>query len=70
MKTAKSVSELSDELFRRVEQSQGFFFVSDDGGGGMTEEQFFERIRGRLAWGRRAVKDMRAFLAKYGQLDK
>lgn len=64
-----TIEELSDELFRAVQQSQGFFFVSDDGGPGMDEIQFFERVRGRLAWGRAAVKSMNNFLRKYGQTD-
>ena len=65
----KTVEQLSGELWRKIEESQGCFFVSDDGAPGMTEEQFFERIRGRLAWGRKAVRDMDTFLRKYKQTD-
>lgn len=35
------VEALSDELFKLVEEAQGFAFVSDAEGAGMTEEQFF-----------------------------
>jgi len=52
------VRRLTDELFRLVEQSQGYFFVSD-GEDFETKAEFFERIRGRLAWGRSAVAKMR-----------
>ena len=68
-KIRPSVEKLSDEVFAKVQQAQGFFFISDDGGGGMDAAKFFERIRGRLAWGRKAVKEMDAFLRKYGQTD-
>lgn len=63
----KSVIELVDELFSKIEVSQGHFFVSD-GETFPTREQFFERIRGRLQHGREAVRLMRGFLAKYGEL--
>lgn len=64
-----TVDDKADELFRLVQESQGFFYVSDDGAPGMTENQFFERIRGRLAWGRKAVRQMDGFLRKYHQRD-
>lgn len=65
----KFVEEKADEIFKAIENAQGYFFVSDGEGAGMTEAEFFERIRGRLAWGERAVNIMHNFLAKYRQTD-
>ena len=62
------VEALADELFAKVQESQGFFYVSDGEGLGMRRDQFFDRIRGRLEWGRLAVKQMRAFLAKHDEI--
>jgi hypothetical protein len=62
----EQVAVLADELFRAVELHQGYFFVSD---GEMfpTPAEFFERVRGRLKHGRRAVRKMHAFLKKHGE---
>lgn len=62
------VEKLAAELFASVEGDQGFFFVSD-AEVFPTTEQFFKRIRGRLQYGERAVRKMRAFLKKYDALD-
>lgn len=62
------VEALSDELFKLVEEAQGFAFVSDAEGAGMTEEQFFERVRGRLAWSEESCRLLRQFLRGHKQL--
>ncbi len=61
------VQDLADELLESVETAQGYFFVSD-GETFPTTAQFFERIRGRLEYGKLAVRKMRAFLKKHGEL--
>lgn len=61
------VDGLVDELWRKIELHQGYFFMSD-GETFPTKAQFFERIRGRLEHGEEAVKKMRAFLKKHQQL--
>lgn len=63
----KEVAELTDELFRQIQGEQGFFYVSD-GETFPTKAQFFERIRGRLAHGKEAVRIMQSFLKRHGQL--
>jgi hypothetical protein len=68
---SRRVEKLADELFESVQQSQGFSFVSDgEAHDGMTEEQFFERVRGRLQWSHESVRLMRNFLRKYKQWPK
>jgi len=62
------VELLADELFAKIQASQGYFFVSDGEGCGMTRPRFFDRMRGRLEHGREAVRIMRVFLVKYGEL--
>jgi hypothetical protein len=64
---AKRVEVLADELFSAIQMSQGYFYVSD----GETFEspaKFFERIRGRLKYGRQAVRLMEAFLRNHREL--
>jgi len=68
MSRGKTVDQLCDELFLAVEHSQGFAFISDAEGATMTRAQFFERIRGRLAWTEKSAKIIRNFLFKYGEL--
>lgn len=63
------VLKLTDELFRAVEASQGYFFVSD-GEEFDTKAEFFERIRGRLEHGHAAVRVMTRFLNKYGEYSR
>lgn len=63
----KRVDLLTDDLFRAVEESQGLFHVSD-GETFHTGQEFFERVRGRLEWGKEAVRLMQAFLRKHGEL--
>jgi hypothetical protein len=63
----KRIELLTDDLFRSVQGAQGFFHVSD-GETFATSQEFFERIRGRLGWGKEAVKRMEAFLRKHGEL--
>lgn len=63
----RSVAELADELFSKIERAQGMAFVSD-GEHFPTVEQFFERVRGRLDWQRRSVRVMADFLRKYDEL--
>lgn len=62
----KEVDRLVQELFGAVQTSQGYFYVSD-GETFATRAEFFERIRGRLDWGREAVAKMNAFLRKHGE---
>lgn len=66
MSEKEQVDVLADELFRKIEKSQGMAFVSD-GETFSTRAQFFERIRGRLQWQREGVRVMSAFLRKYGE---
>lgn len=66
MDQRREVEALGAELFKIVETDQGHFFVSD-GETFPTTAQFFERIRGRLEYGRRSVRKMAAFLRKYGE---
>jgi hypothetical protein len=61
------VARMAADLFRKVETHQGYFHVSD-GEMFASKAKFFERIRGRLNHGRRAVHKMEAFLRKHGQL--
>lgn len=61
------VDRLVDDLFYAVEEPQGFFHVSD-GETFSTAAELFERIRGRLEWGKEAVKRMEAFLRKHGEM--
>jgi hypothetical protein len=61
----EDVEKLNDELFTLVQESQGYAFISDGEGGGMTREQFFERIRGRLAWSVKSSNLIRKFLKKH-----
>ena len=60
------VEKLVDELFGEIEHAQGYAFVSD-GETFSTTEQFFERIRGRLRYQRKAARIMAAFLRRHGQ---
>lgn len=60
------VAKLTDQLFRLVERPQGMFHVSD-GETFASKDKFFIRIRGRLKWGKEAVRRMEAFLEKHGQ---
>ena len=69
-KTAPSVEELNDELFALVEEAQGHAFISDGEGGKMNQEEFFERVRGRLMWSEKSCALIRRFLRKYAQLKK
>lgn len=62
----EQVAKLADELFAAVELHQGFFHISD-GENFDTLGEFWERIRGRLAHGRKACRIMADFLAKHGQ---
>lgn len=61
------VFKLADELFSEIERDQGYFFVSD-GEHFATPELFFERVRGRLKHGKRAVMVMERFLKRHGEL--
>lgn len=61
------VDKLADELFSKIQRAQGYAFISD-GETFPTKEQFFERIRGRLAYQRKGVRIMADFLRKYGEL--
>jgi hypothetical protein len=63
------VEILVDDLFRAVEEPQGFFHVSD-GEHFETAQELFERTRGRLQWGKEAVKRMETFLRKHGELKR
>lgn len=63
---SEQVDALVDELFHKVELSQGYAFFSD-GETFPTLAQFFERVRGRLAHQREGVRIMSAFLRKYGE---
>ena len=64
---AKRVELLADDLFGTIQRSQGYFYVSD-GETFETPAKFFERIRGRLKYGKEAVRLMEAFLRKHGEL--
>jgi hypothetical protein len=64
----RTVADLADELFGKIERAQGMSFVSD-GEHFPTVEQFFERVRGRLEWQRRGVRIMAAFLRKHGEYE-
>jgi hypothetical protein len=66
---AKRVELLVDDLFSAVQGPQGYFHVSD-GETFPTAAELFERTRGRLAYGKDAVKRMEAFLRKHGELRK
>lgn len=61
------VSLLVDDLFNKVQASQGFFHVSD-GETFASSAKFFARIRGRLKHGKEAVRLMEGFLRKHEQL--
>jgi hypothetical protein len=63
-----SVEELADELFIAVERAQGFAFISDAEGASMMEDEFFERVRGRLAWSEESCRIIRKFLRDHQQL--
>lgn len=58
------VERLADELFRQVEEAQGHAFISDAEGAGMDEQQFFDRVRGRLDWTEKSATLIRDFLVK------
>lgn len=61
------VALLTDDLFKAVQEPQGLFYVSD-GETFASRAKFFARIRGRLRWGKEAVRRMEVFLRKHGQL--
>lgn len=61
-----AVELLAVELFAEVQTDQGYFFVSD-GESFPTTAEFFQRVRGRLKYGERAVRKMRAFLKRHGE---
>lgn len=61
------VAKLVDDLFAKVQKNQGHFHISD-GETFASKAKFFERIRGRLAHGKQAVRVMEAFLRKHGEL--
>ena len=69
MSEAEEVERLGDELFEFIQGDQGYFHFSDGEHLGMTKEQFFARTRGRLLYGQRACRKMRAFLRKHNALD-
>jgi hypothetical protein len=62
------VSKLVDEIFEKVQASQGWGFFSDGEGYGLTHQQYFEHVRTRLRHNVEAVKIIKAFLRKYGEL--
>lgn len=67
-KARPPVSALVDELFRKVEPEQGHGFFSDGEGYGLTHQQYFDHVRTRLSHNEKAVKIIKRFLRKYGEL--
>lgn len=67
--SGRTVEQLADELFTAVQGAQGYAFISD-GEHFPKIEQFFERIRGRLAWSQESCRIIRSFLKKYGEMPK
>lgn len=63
---SEEVDKLVDELFKKIEGSQGHFHWSD-GENHRTKDALFGVIRWRLKHGEKAVHIMRAFLRKYNQ---
>ena len=63
----KAVEKLNNELFRKIERSQGYFFVSD-GEEFPTVDAYLDRLRGRLEHGEAAVKIMRDFIKKHSKV--
>lgn len=68
VKARPSVPALLDELFANVQEAQGHGFISDGEAHGFTHKQFFEQVRIRLSWNAEAVRIIRKFLRKYGEL--
>ncbi len=62
----KEVERLADELFSKVQRAQGYAFCSD-GETFPTKAAFFERIRGRLEYNKKASRIMSTFLRRYGE---
>jgi len=60
----REIEAMVDELFRAVQNHQGYFHISD-GETFPTKRQLIKRIRGRLAHGRMAVQKMQAWLRKH-----
>lgn len=63
------VDRLADELFTKIERSQGYAYVSD-GEHFPTTAQLFDRIRGRLGHAKAVVAIFEDFLKKHGELPK
>lgn len=66
-RTRPSTEKLAAELFAVVEHAQGHAFISDAESPNATHEEFFSRVRGRLAWTMESARILRKFLRKYGQ---
>jgi hypothetical protein len=64
---SEEIQNLNDEIFNAIEESQGYFHVSD-GECFATKAEFFERMRGRLRFGRKACRILAAFLKRHGEL--
>lgn len=62
------VSDLVDELFDAIQEDQGHGFFSDGEGVGLTHQQYFDHARTRLVYNERAIKKIKKFLRKYGEL--
>lgn len=58
------VERLVAKLFKRVQSAQGWAFASD-GETFATKEEFFARLRGKLAWTYESAKILRAFLIEF-----
>ena len=68
VKARPPVSDLLDELFCAVQEAQGHGFFSDGEAFGFTHQQFFEQVRTRLDWNQEALRIIKKFLRKYGEL--
>lgn len=62
-----TVALLADEIFRLVQEDQGFGFVSDGMGALPDRKNVFAFVRGALKHTERAAGKMRRWLRKYGQ---
>lgn len=65
LKQPAAVAGLAEELFTKVQRSQGQAFISDGWSGANDKAAFLEWVQDRLDWNNEASRQIRAFLKKH-----
>lgn len=59
------ISDLTDELFSKVQRAQAAAFISDGWYGAKTKAEFLKWAQDRLDWNNETGKIIRAFIRKH-----